>query len=237
MNSSAIIILGMHRSGTSCLAGSLQQAGLHSGDVVESAPFNKKGNRENLKIMDLNTAILQYSGGDWDDPPESIIWSDEHSNERNRIIQTLTSNTDSIWGFKDPRTLFTLPFWQEEIKSFRLVASYRHPLAVANSLAHRNNFSIDKGLSIWEKYNLRLLKYLHENHCPLICFDVEKRQYQKDLMRIIKQLGLRLFSEENTFYEDSLKHQDDKEQTNNLPPNIRTLYDKLNTIYHAQSDH
>jgi len=42
-----ILILGMHRSGTSCLAGCLEEAGLYLGDVNLKAGFNKKGNREN----------------------------------------------------------------------------------------------------------------------------------------------------------------------------------------------
>ena len=46
-----VLVLGMHRSGTSCLAGSLQQAGLELGDVFTSNPFNKKGNREHRDVM------------------------------------------------------------------------------------------------------------------------------------------------------------------------------------------
>lgn len=43
---STVLILGMHRSGTSCLAGSLQEAGLYLGEVNTAAPHNAKGNRE-----------------------------------------------------------------------------------------------------------------------------------------------------------------------------------------------
>jgi len=43
-----MLILGMHRSGTSCLAGCLQAAGLISGEVNIQAMYNAKGNRENL---------------------------------------------------------------------------------------------------------------------------------------------------------------------------------------------
>ena len=45
-----IVILGMHRSGTSCLAGCLEELGLHLGTVITSAPHNKKGNRENPEL-------------------------------------------------------------------------------------------------------------------------------------------------------------------------------------------
>ncbi len=42
-----VLILSMHRSGTSCLAGSLQQGGMYLGDVYEHSPHNIKGNRGN----------------------------------------------------------------------------------------------------------------------------------------------------------------------------------------------
>ena len=67
-----ICILGMHRSGTSSLAGCLQEAMLGLGDVVESAPHNLKGNRENLAIRGLNDDFLAYSNGAWDRPPERL---------------------------------------------------------------------------------------------------------------------------------------------------------------------
>ena len=66
-----ILILGMHRSGTSCLAGSLQKRGVFLGQVHEVNPHNRKGNRENQRLVDLNTKILQYNHADWDRPPQA----------------------------------------------------------------------------------------------------------------------------------------------------------------------
>ena len=60
--SSPIAILGMHRSGTSCLAGSLQEAGIYLGDVVTSAAHNQKGNRENVHSMMMCWAIVVGRG-------------------------------------------------------------------------------------------------------------------------------------------------------------------------------
>ena len=234
MTSPALIILGMHRSGTSCLAGSLQQAGLFCGDVVESAPYNKKGNRENLDIMALNTAIMQHNDGDWDSPTEITNWSDGHVIERDKIIQALSSDTEHLWGFKDPRTMFTLPFWQAGISDFLLTASYRHPLAVASSLQARNNFTIEKGLALWKRYNLRLLSYLQDNEFPVICFDVTRDQYEKDINRITNAFELENSLKQEKFYSDVLINQSSKNQSP-LPADIQSIYDELNTIYSSQS--
>ena len=55
----------MHRSGTSCLAGSLQAAGASGGAIVEYANDNLLGNRENTSIMNLNKKILAHNTHDF----------------------------------------------------------------------------------------------------------------------------------------------------------------------------
>ena len=137
-----IAILGMHRSGTSCLTGCLQEAGLHLGQVIEKAPYNAKGNRENKAIMDLNEQLLQHNAGSWDNPPENFKWGEEHTVKRDEIIKSYGS--ESVWGFKDPRTLFTLPIWRDGLEHITHIGVFRHPMRVAQSLQHRNRFPICK---------------------------------------------------------------------------------------------
>ena len=66
-------VLGMHRSGTSWLAGSLEERGLALGEVNESAKYNAKGNRENSELQSLHAAVLRDSGGTWRDIPRRIV--------------------------------------------------------------------------------------------------------------------------------------------------------------------
>ena len=120
-----IAILGMHRSGTSCLAGSLQQAGLYLGEVVEQAPHNRKGNRESLAIRSLNDRLLESNDGAWNRPPAELVWSEIFASTRDRLIAKFADRTS--WGFKDPRTLLTLPFWQDGIPELVFVGTFRHP--------------------------------------------------------------------------------------------------------------
>ena len=70
-----ICILGMHRSGTSCLTGSLQEAGVDLGDCHSWNPHNRKGNRENQEIVDLNDAVLHLNDAAWDNHRSAIRWS------------------------------------------------------------------------------------------------------------------------------------------------------------------
>src|ERR671936_1791837 len=81
-----ICVLGMHRSGTSCLAGSLEQQGLFLGEVNTSAPFNRRGNKERFDIMHLQGDILEGSGGSWDQPLAVVEWKPEHIEKAREIL-------------------------------------------------------------------------------------------------------------------------------------------------------
>ena len=233
---SAVIILGMHRSGTSSLAGSLQQAGLFLGKVFEANPFNKKGNRESAEIMKLNTDVLQYNGGDWDRPPASISWTEDHAVRRDSILQSLSSGGARVWGFKDPRTTLTLPFWREAINDVQLVGTFRHPLSVAKSLNQRDKFALENGVHVWYMYNVRLLQYLTEKEFPLLCFDVGGAQYANDLHRVCTYLALDCESgKETSFFDPTLRHQSTFQEEDSLPDVVRDLYVSLMKIYRAQS--
>ncbi len=62
----------MHRSGTSAVAGTIQDHGVKLGPVSEQARFNARGNREIRELNQLHNAILKRSGGSWWDPPGQV---------------------------------------------------------------------------------------------------------------------------------------------------------------------
>jgi len=71
-----IIVLGMHRSGTSLVTGSLEATGMHLGEVNTAAPHNAKGNRENEELRDFHEFMITSRRFDWKTPPERPIeWS------------------------------------------------------------------------------------------------------------------------------------------------------------------
>lgn len=224
---SLILVLGMHRSGTSCLAGSLQQAGLELGDVFTANPFNAKGNREHRTVMELNDAVLAHSGGAWNDPPAQLSWSRWHARRRDRFLRELHAAADGRpLGFKDPRALLTLPFWQDAGISIRAVGTYRNPLAVARSLESRNRMALADGLALWQAYNERLLALHEEEPFPLVSFDAEEQAYLDRLGAVIRQLGLDESAE--IFFEAALRRasaEDHEEES--LPQELRELHGRL----------
>ncbi|MCB1919737.1 MAG: sulfotransferase family protein [Candidatus Competibacteraceae bacterium] len=199
----AVLILGMHRSGTSCLAGSLQEAGLYLGEVNTAAPHNAKGNRESRAIMELQDDLLRANGGDWDAPPEQVVWSPEHRARRDAIIAGYPD--DRVWGFKDPRTLLTLSGWLEALPSVRFVGAFRHPLAVAASLHARNQVPVEKSLNLWAAYNRLLVDYQRRFGFPMVCFDWPPERYHQSLQAIVSALNLKAPSEGFSFFESALR--------------------------------
>jgi hypothetical protein len=198
----------MHRSGTSCLAGSLQQRGLFLGEVYESRPYNRKGNRENQRVMDLNDAVLAASGGAWDRPPARLRWDRETAAARDALVDALQAAAgEQPWGFKDPRSLLTLPFWRERIEGARLVGTFRHPAQVARSLTARDpSMPVMAALDLWLAYNRRLLDLHAAAAFPLVDFDAPPAAYVATVGALARELQLpESGSDGGEFFEEELR--------------------------------
>jgi hypothetical protein len=229
MESRAIVVLGMHRSGTSCLAGCLQQADVFFGDVVMAARHNKKGNREKISITKLNDAVLAANGGAWHHPPARVSWTGPLEKRRDEILREF--NGRPLWGFKDPRTLLTLGGWIGWLPDVRFVATFRHPVDVAKSLNAREReprISVEQGIKLWFHYNSILRKLMERQPMPLISFDLLPGRYREKLRRMFEQLGLE--PGKVTFFEEALRHQKrDGQPADSQPPSpeVMELYEWL----------
>lgn len=218
-----ICVLGMHRSGTSCLAGSLEQQGLFLGETNTRGPFNLRGNRESFDMMSLQGDILQQSGGQWDDPPQAVEWKPEHFETARRMLAQ--HSAQPVWGFKDPRTLLTIDGWRQLVPDLEPVGIFRHPLSVARSLEHRNKFPVEKSLALWEAYNRRLLELHREDPFPLVSFDEDAALLQEKLQRVGEMLGLPPHEPGEPFFTDELRTS--PAAGDPLPPPIESLYAEL----------
>jgi hypothetical protein len=229
----SIIIIGMHRSGTSCLTGCLQQLGLQLGDVSTKDPYNEKGNRENRNISLLNESVLKHSGGSWLNIPNQIIWSENQIQEQNRLLKEYLELREPR-GIKDPRMLFLLPFWKNKLKDIQFIGSIRHPLAVAKSLYARKSFSIpiSEGIALWYKYNNQLLKYQNRYKFNLIDFDLPEQQYKQRLITHAEKLGLSSDMERLSFYDKNLRKQNSTQEImgQQIPEKVNSLYLKLKNL-------
>ncbi len=54
-----------------------------------------------------------------------------------------------LWGWKDPRTCVTLPFWQRLLPRLHYVICLRNPIDIARSLEKRDGFALEKSIQLW----------------------------------------------------------------------------------------
>ena len=154
-----ILILGMHRSGTSALAGCMNLLGFYPGkNLIPPNESNIKGYFENNLLYHFNDHILDILYARWNDTlalPDNW-WKDKMViNEHDRLKEIINTEfeTDSNFLIKDPRISVLLPlyldvFEQEKI-SPKIIINYRNPYEVADSLEYRDNLSKTKSFLLW----------------------------------------------------------------------------------------
>jgi hypothetical protein len=201
-------VLGMHRSGTSWLAGSLQERGLPFGEVNESATYNAKGTRENDALQAIHVGVLRDSKGTWRDPPRRVVWSDERRAQLRAFIDEMNAQYEQ-WGFKDPRTLLFLDEWLRQVPQLELVGIYRHPEAVARSLAKRDFSPVDRrpSLRLWRTYNARLVEAHRREPFPILRFDVPEPDLFGGLDAVAERWDLPGVDGSGSFFEEELVHE------------------------------
>lgn len=219
-----IAILGMHRSGTSCLTGTLEGAGLSVGEIHTWNKHNEKGNRENQQFVDLHDAILASNAGAWDHPPDRVVWQEEHITEAKRLLAAHAGEAN--FGFKDPRVLLVLDGWKALYPALEFVGIFRHPNAVAKSLEKRSSKTREDGLKLWYAYNKILYRELKKNPFPLLNFDDDEAVLDEKILKVAGEIGLNQGGGEEKFYTADLKHNDGFNGPQ-LPWKVKRLYNKL----------
>jgi hypothetical protein len=154
-----VVVLGMHRSGTSALTGLLRLLGLWAGEEDDFPPadgHNEAGYWEHRGVWSIDEAILHALGVSWSEiadldltrlGAEGRARFEERARE---IVRDLDRH--GSWVIKDPRLCLLFPLWREILEHPFCVLIYREPLPVARSLAARDGFPILYGVALWEQY-------------------------------------------------------------------------------------
>ncbi len=152
--SGQIVVLGMHRSGTSSVGGLLALFGAWPGPHgnLLRGDDNPKGHFEHGELHMACVRRLAAAGGDWQHVPDAAPAAaiDAFRREAGAVLDTLEQRRP--WFIKEPRLCLLagelLPLLTRPV----FVHVTRDPLAVADSLARRDGMTGDDALALWERY-------------------------------------------------------------------------------------
>lgn len=182
-----IIILGMHRSGTSLIAELLKDLGLFIGNDL-NVHFESKS------FLEINDFILSTAHAHWDYPLNIENLLDDKASFENVVfnIQKIINNFNFKkqywgiqnillkkqkklhWGWKEPRTTATFPIWLKLFPNAKFLFIHRNGVDVAQSLNLREKkrqgkinspvyslrcLDINESFKLWEEYNNIYEKY------------------------------------------------------------------------------
>ncbi|MDE2246286.1 MAG: glycoside hydrolase family 99-like domain-containing protein [Xanthomonadaceae bacterium] len=175
----ALLVLGMHRSGTSAVTRVLNLAGARLGASLMGGieGNNTHGFWEHLDAVALNERLLHWFGRTWFDLrplPEGWMHASA-TTEAMEQIRTLIEHEFAdapLWALKDPRLCLLAPAWLRAIDAMGMtttcVVVVRHPEEVAASLYARDGLSRGYAFMLWGEYLLAALEASQGRPCVVI---------------------------------------------------------------------
>lgn len=160
----AVLVLGMHRSGTSALTRALNLLGCYLPEnLIGAHETNQSGHWEPRAVVLLNDRALSSQGSDWSDWAEvSPNWyrSPPYSDfvRQGQAVVQAEFGENQLFAIKDPRICRLVPFWldvlgRENVRPV-FVLPFRNPIEVAESLARRDGIDHTSALLMWLRHSL-----------------------------------------------------------------------------------
>lgn len=155
-----LVVLGMHRSGTSCVAGLLQLLGAYAGAPGAFLSNPSENPRGFVERNDLHMACvdaLRRRGGDWSVPlgwDESALPAACAQLRHDWEPIALELAAQAPWLIKEPRLCLLYGEIADRVAQPVFIHVVRAPTAVAASVRRRDGLTAAHALALWEHYNL-----------------------------------------------------------------------------------
>ena len=195
-----IVVLGMHRSGTSAITRGLQTLGVDLGsNLMPPAPGNnEKGFYEDIEINKLNNELLNALNCDWHTLsliPQAAFDNENLTPFTLRAIELVQTRIgDRPFGMKDPRIAQLFPFWHAVFKQLNIRPSYiialRHAMSVAQSLKKRDGFDNAKCYYLWLEHVIPTILETVGTKRLVVDFDLLMADPEAQLKRVAQALDL-----------------------------------------------
>ena len=251
-----IVVLGMHRSGTSAITRGLKVLGVELGDQLIAAVEgdNSKGYWEDSDLNTLNIEMLYSIGSDWHNLTPIDHFDVETLREKGyflkaaKLLHDKLKNND-LFGFKDPRVAKLLPFWTSVFSYSKIDVSYvlaiRHPISVIRSLEMRGEPNKEKSYLLWLGHVINSLSHTESARRVIVDYDHVMLAPDRELGRIADKFNLNIEQRElenyrSQFLDSDLQHskyEPNEVQLDPLCPALAAdIYLKLQEIILSNDD-
>ncbi|MBN9022129.1 MAG: glycosyltransferase, partial [Rhizobiales bacterium] len=193
----AFVVLGMHRSGTSALAGALVRLGGEGpATPLKANVGNPLGYWESLPAMRFNDRILRELGGSWQEW-RKLDTSSLRGEAVDELVDLLTTEwTGDTLVVKDPRICLLAPLWfsalaQADIEPF-VVLTLRVPQVVAASLSRRDGMEPSRAHLLWMRHMIEAERRTRNFRRFVLTYDSLVEDWRAVLPRMYESFGLHL---------------------------------------------
>jgi hypothetical protein len=239
-----LLVLGMHRSGTSALTRVLNLRGAAlPGELLPANQANVAGYWEPARVVAWHDELLAASGSAWDDPTEFPAAAFETSAAEtfaDRVADLLRGELAAapLVVMKDPRACRLVPLWRRAIaragRDPLMILVVRHPLEVAASLRRRDDLPIAHGLLLWLEHVLAAEAFTRGDRRTIVTYDRLLDDWRGTVARIehdvdlVPSAGIDVDAEIDTFLSADLRH----ERVERAAIDDEAMSDWVRRVYH-----
>jgi hypothetical protein len=189
-----VVVLGMHRSGTSAITRVINLLGpsLGRSEDLFSAPDNPGGHWESNSLCLCNDLILSQFHGNFLFPPRLRPgWHESRAADAllpqiGRAFSDVYRTENWVW--KDPRLALTLPIWRRVLPNFSVVLVIRNPSSVASSLERRDALPLAYCHALWDRYNRSAVAVVSGLDVAILNFDDMIADPVREVSRLAQNL-------------------------------------------------
>ena len=242
----AVLVIGMHRSGTSAFTRVLNLCGARLPEsLMPAGERNPRGYFESQRIYQLHEEMLAEAGSAWDDlSPLPSAWLDSTFApvwvERMADAMRSEFGDSRLVALKDPRIARLIPFWLRVLERAEYQPSFlipvRSPLDVAASLARAEGIAPAKSLLLWLGHLLAAERDTRGHRRSFVSYDGLIEDWRRIVARISDDLSIvfpratvRAAAEIDAFLAAELRHHasapNDVAERWSVPEWVKTAYE------------
>ncbi|MES2497214.1 MAG: sulfotransferase family protein [Pseudomonadota bacterium] len=217
----AILVLGMHRSGTSALARLIGYLGAAlPADAIEAHADNARGYWESAAIVKADDQLLRVARSSWFDPRQLDLSRLEPSalrSRKDRIWEavTIAFGDAPLMAIKDPRQCRFVPTIVETLAEHgvasRAVLMLRDPDAIARSVAKRDGTTPAFARLLWLRHMIDAERATRGLQRAVVDYDAMLADWRTTAARLLPLTGGTMPEDEiaqaiDGFLDPSLRH-------------------------------